>query len=58
MGNLPPGVTGGMAPITTPLGEMFMFTIEGESVAGRKTRPARLDDPPATAHHSRRGRRE
>ncbi len=30
MGNLPPGVTGGMAPITTPLGEMFMFTIEGE----------------------------
>lgn len=29
MGNLPPGVTGGMAPITTPLGEMFMFTIEG-----------------------------
>ncbi len=30
MGNLPAGVTGGMAPITTPLGEMFMFTIEGE----------------------------
>ena len=30
MGNLPPGATGGMAPITTPLGEMFMFTIEGE----------------------------
>jgi cobalt-zinc-cadmium resistance protein CzcA len=30
MGNLPPGVTGGMAPITTPLGEMFMFTIEGD----------------------------
>ena len=30
MGNLPPGVSGGMAPITTPLGEMFMFTIEGE----------------------------
>src|SRR5574343_116560 len=30
MGNLPPGVGGGMAPITTPLGEMFMFTIEGE----------------------------
>ena len=30
MDNLPPGVTGGMAPITTPLGEMFMFTIEGE----------------------------
>ncbi|MDQ5903863.1 MAG: heavy metal efflux system protein, partial [Pseudomonadota bacterium] len=30
MDNLPPGVSGGMAPITTPLGEMFMFTIEGE----------------------------
>ena len=29
-GNLPPGATGGMAPITTPLGEMFMFTIEGD----------------------------
>ena len=30
MGNLPPGVSGGMAPITTPLGEMFMFTLEGD----------------------------
>ncbi|MCK6390184.1 MAG: CusA/CzcA family heavy metal efflux RND transporter [Azonexus sp.] len=30
MDSLPPGVTGGMAPITTPLGEMFMFTVEGE----------------------------
>src|SRR5574343_482355 len=30
IGNLPPGVGGGMAPITTPLGEVFMFTIEGE----------------------------
>lgn len=28
MENLPPGVAGGLAPITTPLGEMFMFTIE------------------------------
>jgi cobalt-zinc-cadmium resistance protein CzcA len=28
-GNLPPGVEGGMAPMTTPLGELFMFTIEG-----------------------------
>ncbi|MDA8093626.1 MAG: CusA/CzcA family heavy metal efflux RND transporter [Betaproteobacteria bacterium] len=27
--DLPQGVTGGLAPITTPLGEMFMFTIEG-----------------------------
>lgn len=29
MGDLPPGIGGGMAPITTPLGEMFMFTVEG-----------------------------
>ncbi|NML25571.1 efflux RND transporter permease subunit [Zoogloea dura] len=29
LGNLPPGASGGLAPITTPLGEMFMFTIEG-----------------------------
>jgi cobalt-zinc-cadmium resistance protein CzcA len=28
-GDLPPGISGGLAPITTPLGEMFMFTIEG-----------------------------
>ena len=28
-GNLPAGVQGGIAPMTTPLGEMFMFTIEG-----------------------------
>ena len=29
MPDLPPGVSGGLAPITTPLGEMFMFTVEG-----------------------------
>jgi len=28
-GNLPTDISGGMAPMTTPLGEMFMFTIEG-----------------------------
>ncbi|AMK76831.1 MULTISPECIES: efflux RND transporter permease subunit [Methylomonas] len=28
-GNLPEGVQGGIAPMTTPLGEMFMFAIEG-----------------------------
>ncbi len=27
--DLPEGATGGVAPITTPLGEVFMFTIEG-----------------------------
>jgi cobalt-zinc-cadmium resistance protein CzcA len=29
MKDLPPSASGGLAPITTPLGEMFMFTIEG-----------------------------
>lgn len=29
MEELPKGVSGGMAPITTPLGEAFMFTVEG-----------------------------
>ena len=29
MKELPPGTDGGLAPITTPLGEMYMFTIEG-----------------------------
>ena len=27
-GDLPPGLGGGLAPITTPLGEMFQFTVE------------------------------
>ncbi len=37
--DLPPGISGGMAPITTPLGEMFMFTVEGGglSLAERRT---------------------
>lgn len=30
MGDLPTGLSGGLAPITTPLGEMFMFTVEGD----------------------------
>lgn len=33
MKELPAGVSGGLAPITTPLGEMFMFTIEGGSLS-------------------------
>ncbi|MDD0811091.1 CusA/CzcA family heavy metal efflux RND transporter [Curvibacter sp. RS43] len=37
MADLPPGLGGGLAPITTPLGEMFMFTVEGEaSLAERR----------------------
>ncbi|MBU1264280.1 MAG: CusA/CzcA family heavy metal efflux RND transporter [Gammaproteobacteria bacterium] len=31
--SLPTGITGGMAPITTPLGEMYMFTVEGEGLS-------------------------
>jgi heavy metal efflux system protein len=30
--DLPAGISGGMAPITTPLGEMFMFTLESENM--------------------------
>ena len=30
---LPTGVSGGMTPISTPLGDMFMFTIEGEDLS-------------------------
>ena len=36
--DLPQGISGGMAPITTPLGEMFMFTIEAPmSLEERRT---------------------
>ncbi|MDH2915969.1 MAG: CusA/CzcA family heavy metal efflux RND transporter [Gallionella sp.] len=31
--DLPADVSGGLAPITTPLGEMFMFTVEGEGIS-------------------------
>ena len=30
---LPTNVTGGMAPMTTPLGEMLMFTVEGDGIS-------------------------
>lgn len=33
MRDLPNDVSGGLAPITTPLGEMFMFTVEGEGIS-------------------------
>ncbi|MDP1657430.1 MAG: CusA/CzcA family heavy metal efflux RND transporter [Hylemonella sp.] len=36
MDQLPAGLSGGLAPITTPLGEMFMFTIEGEATLTEK----------------------
>lgn len=31
-GNLPSNISGGIAPMTTPLGEMFMFTVESETL--------------------------
>ncbi|HLZ01067.1 MAG TPA: CusA/CzcA family heavy metal efflux RND transporter [Bradyrhizobium sp.] len=31
--DLPEGVTGGLAPITSPLGEMFMFTIDSSDLS-------------------------
>ncbi len=33
LADLPEGVTGGLAPITTPLSEMFMFTVEGPELS-------------------------
>ena len=37
--SLPVGMSGGMAPVTTPLGEMYMFTVEADamSLAERRT---------------------
>ena len=38
MGDLPAGVSGGLAPISTPLSELFMFTIDGpQSLEARRT---------------------
>lgn len=37
-GSLPASVSGGMAPITTPLGEMVMFTIEGGTLTPTERR--------------------
>jgi len=31
--DLPKGITGGIAPMTTPLGEMLMFTVEGGDIS-------------------------
>lgn len=36
--DLPPGVDGGLAPITTPLGEMLMFTVDGDLPLEEKRR--------------------
>lgn len=37
-GNLPADASGGMAPMTTPLGEMFMFTVEGDALSLQERR--------------------
>ncbi|MFA7592626.1 MAG: CusA/CzcA family heavy metal efflux RND transporter [Thiohalobacteraceae bacterium] len=37
-GDLPADVSGGIAPMTTPLGEMFMFTIEGGTLDNMQRR--------------------
>jgi cobalt-zinc-cadmium resistance protein CzcA len=36
--NLPEGVSGGLAPITTPLGEAYMYRIVGEGLDNRELR--------------------
>ncbi len=38
LGGLPAGISGGLAPITTPLGEMFMFTVEGGGLSLQEKR--------------------
>jgi cobalt-zinc-cadmium resistance protein CzcA len=38
MGELPPGIEGGLAPMSTPLSEMFMFTLENSALDLRERR--------------------
>ncbi len=37
-GSLPSDISGGIAPMTTPLGEMFMFTVESETLTLQEKR--------------------
>lgn len=37
-GDLPAGVEGGLAPITTPLGELYMYRVEGEGYSDAELR--------------------
>lgn len=37
-GELPPGISGGLAPITTPLGEIFMYRIVGKGYTNQDLR--------------------
>ncbi|WP_373018122.1 efflux RND transporter permease subunit [Thiomicrorhabdus sp.] len=36
--SLPEGITGGIAPMTTPLGDIFMFTIDGDTMNNMEKR--------------------
>ncbi len=38
LGSLPEGAEGGLAPITTPLGEIYMYRIEGEGYSNQELR--------------------
>ena len=38
--DLPPGASGGLAPITTPLSEVYMFTVDGENYSLMERRSA------------------
>ncbi|MDG6777535.1 CusA/CzcA family heavy metal efflux RND transporter [Thiomicrorhabdus sp. zzn3] len=36
--DLPEGISGGIAPMTTPLGDIFMFTIDGDTLSNMEKR--------------------
>jgi cobalt-zinc-cadmium resistance protein CzcA len=57
MGNLPPAFRRHGADHHAAGRDVHVHH-RGRSVAGRKAQPARLGDPPATAHAARRGRRQ
>jgi len=40
MKDMPPGTSGGLAPITTPLSEMYMFTVDGDGYSLAEKRQA------------------
>lgn len=37
-GEMPAGIEGGLGPITTPLGELYMYRVEGEGLSNRELR--------------------
>jgi heavy metal efflux system protein len=57
--SLPANAEVGLAPITTPLSELYMYRIEGGGPEQRRAaRGAGLGDPSAPAHRGRRRRRQ